>query len=1011
MPACDNQTESHPAERLERIMPDLPSGTVTFLFTDIEGSTRLWERDAVAMRAAVARHDVLLTDAVASNRGVVYKHVGDAVQAAFPKAADALAAVAAAQRALAADSWPETGPLRVRMALHAGQAMPDARGDYHQVPALNRLARLLAAGHGGQVLVSETVQRLIDGTLPPGVALKDLGRHRLRDLLEPERIGQLVIAGLPEQFPPLRSLEGHATNLPIQPTPLIGREADLDAVGTLLRQDDVRLVTLTGVGGTGKTRLALQIGAELLEAFDDGVFFVDLAPLADPALVLGQIAATLGVRESGDRSLRDALLAYLAGKRLVLLLDNFEHLLAAAPVVADILAASTGPKILVTSRAPLHLRGEQEYAVPPLSLPDTGQLLPIDQLAQVEAIALFVQRARSAQRDFTLDQDNANAVAEICTRLDGLPLAIELAAARIKLLSPPALLARLERRLPVLTGGARDLPARQRTLRDTIAWSVDLLSPDEQTLLRRLAVFAGGATLEAVEAVANPNGEIDVLVGVSGLVDHSLLRQAGGSAGEPRFWMLETIREFGLERLAASGEDPELRRRHAYYFLALTEALEPRLCSAEQAATLAQLTTEHPNLRTTLGWASDGNDAASTDVGLRLSAALYLFWDYAGYLEEGLIWLAAFLRQSAVPADPHTLARALIGAGHEASLLGDFAGGRAYLQQAEAIGRETGAGDVVAAALYEQACTALFAGDLLAAGEKAAASLTICRRTGNDLFAAQSLWMLGLLATEEEDFARAASLLAESLSLCQELGDPTLISFVLKDIANLDYWQGNYEAARARAEEARAVAKANALQSVISMLEGFLAEVAVAQGDYDRAAGLAATSVADLRRQGLLPQAAWSLRNLAAATLGKQDLDRAGALFAESLTLFRDQGVVVGMASSMVGLASVAAARGDAIRATRLLGAVEAKLAVANAQFAPADREAYRRVLAIIATVLSEETCEANYTEGRALGTDEMIAQALAITGLSAPIGPDTNTQHAPTARDAERSLEHVMAS
>ena len=321
-------------------MRELPSGTIAFLFTDIEGSTRLWERDPAAMRAAVARHDALLASAIEDNHGSLYKHVGDAVQAAFFTPANALAAAVAAQRALTDEPWSGTGPLRVRMALHVGEAAPDARGDYHQVACLNRLARLLAAGSGGQILLTEAVRHQVDGLLPNGATLIDLGKHRLRDLLEPEHVSQVVIPGLPDHFPPLKSLERHPTNLPIQPNPLVGREAELVALSDLLLREDTRLVTLTGVGGTGKTRLALQVAADLLDHFEDGAFFVDLAPLADPALVLPTIAATLGIREAGDRSLRDSLVAYLTGKRLLLILDNFEHLLAASPVVADLLAAA-----------------------------------------------------------------------------------------------------------------------------------------------------------------------------------------------------------------------------------------------------------------------------------------------------------------------------------------------------------------------------------------------------------------------------------------------------------------------------------------------------------------------------------------------------------------------------------------------------------------------------------------------------------------------------------------------
>src|SRR5215218_9558561 len=418
-------------------MPDLPSGTVTFLFTDIEGSTTLWERDREAMTAAVERHLALLDAAIYAHGGTHFKTVGDAVQAAFLTAPAAIAAASDAQRALLDENWGEIGPLRVRMALHAGEAEPDTRGDYLAAP-LNRLSRLLSAGHGGQILLSQTVQQLSRGALPAGTELLDLGDHRLRDLLHPD---------LPTDFPPLQTLAGHPNNLPHQPTPLLGRERELGEVADLLRREDVHLVTLTGPGGVGKTRLALQAAADLLEVFADGAFFVELAPLADPLLVPSTVAGALGVREEVGQPLITTLTAFLRDRQLLLALDNFEHLLPAAPVVSDLLRACPGVKILATSRAPLHLRGEREYPVPALALPDPSRREPVAQLMQYEAIRLFVERAQAATPAFALTEENAAAVTEICRRLDGLPLAIELAAARIKLLPPQALLERLGDRL------------------------------------------------------------------------------------------------------------------------------------------------------------------------------------------------------------------------------------------------------------------------------------------------------------------------------------------------------------------------------------------------------------------------------------------------------------------------------------------------------------------------------------------------------------------------------------
>ena len=565
----------------------LPAGTVTFLFTDIEGSTARWEQHPEAMRVALARHDALLQEGIATHGGVVLteRGEGDSFFALFARPSDALAAACALQHALAAEPWPEAvAPIRVRMALHTGEAGMRERRDYRGT-AVNRCARLRAVAHGGQVLLSGATYELVRELLPPEVSLRDLGAHRLKDLTRPERVFQLLHPNLPADFLPLKSLDTQRHNLPVQPTALIGREREVATVRECLLEPETRLLTLTGPGGTGKTRLALQVSAEVLEAFPDGVFFVNLAPISDPALVLPTIAQTLGVTEAGSQPLRDTLHAFLHDKQLLLLLDNFEQVVEAASMLSELLAACALVRMLVTSRAALHLRAERLYAVPPLALPETTPLPPLAMLTQYEAVRLFIERAQDVKSDFAVTNETAPAVAEICVRLDGLPLAIELAAPRVRLFTPQALLTRLSHRLGVLTGGAQDLPARQRTLRATIDWSYSLLSEEEQRLFARLSVFAGGRTLDAIEAICNPDGMLDVLGGVESLLEKSLLGQTE-IEGETRFTLLETLHEYARERLEASVEAEAMRRAHAAYFLALAKEAEPALKGPEQAAWL-----------------------------------------------------------------------------------------------------------------------------------------------------------------------------------------------------------------------------------------------------------------------------------------------------------------------------------------------------------------------------------------------------------------------------------------
>jgi predicted ATPase/class 3 adenylate cyclase len=820
-------------------MSDLPRGTVTFLFTDIEGSTALWERDRAAMRAAVDRQLAILQSLITAHHGVLYKTVGDGTQAAFASAEEALRAAVASQRALLAEGWGETGPIRVRMALHAGEAAPDAHGDYLAAP-LNRLARLLSTGSGGQVLLSQTVQQLSRGALPAGTTLQDLGEHRLRDLLEPERVYQLVHPDLPDQFPPLKSLENRPNNLPLQPTPFLGREQEVQQIVDLLRRPEVRFLTLIGPGGTGKTRLALQAAAELLDDFADGVYFVPLASLADPALVLPTLATTLGIREEGGQPFRERLRDFLAAKQLLLVLDNMEHLVAAAPAVAELLGTSSGLTVLATSRMPLRLRAEREYAVPPLGLPRRKPPPTLEQLSQFEAVRLFIERAQAVKADFTIDNVTAPAVAEICHRLDGLPLAIELAAARVRMLSPQAMLSRLEQRLPMLTGGARDAPERQRTLRNTIAWSYDLLEPEDQILFRRLAVFAGGATFEAIEAVTNPDGSLDVFGGLERLLEQSLLRQETGPDGESRFSMLETIREFGLEQLEQSDEVEEARQRHMAIVVNLAEMAEPALWGGlEQAIWLKRLGEEHENVRAALQWAVN-HDA---DSAFRLAAPLWRFWFIRGYLGEGRAWLNRVLATT-VDVEPTVRSAVLYGAGVLAWAQTDYEQAKVWHEQSLATAQRAGDRVAAARALGDLALVARSQGDLAHATALTEETLRQYQGLGDRWGVADSLNTLGIYASDRGEHDRAAALYQEALTLRREIGDHFGVGVSLNNLAEAVRAQGDGRRAAALYQEALTLRhELGAVNGVAEDLRE-LASLAAANGRSEAAARLLGAAAA-----------------------------------------------------------------------------------------------------------------------------------------------------------------------
>jgi len=724
----------------------LPTGTVTFLFTDIEGSTKLVERlGTAAWTDLLEAHQAIIRAALASATGVEVKTEGDSFFAVFTSAETAVAAAAAMQRALYAHDWPPDAAVRVRMGLHTGEGVIAPDADYVGLD-VHRAARVASAAHGGQVVLSDTTRALVSGALPGGTTLRDLGEHRLKDLSRPERISQLVISGVPHEFPPLRTLDATPNNLPVMLTDFIGREAVLAEAHRLLER--TRLLTLTGPGGTGKTRLSLQLAADVAERFPDGLYFVALEPISDAALVPSTVAMAMGVQDVSGSSVEDRLRDHLRSRTVLLVLDNMEQVTGAAPFLGDLLRAAPGLTCIVTSRAALRVYGEQEFPVPTLSVPDPAHLPPLEALAQVEGVALFMERARTARPDFRLTEANAPAVARLVAALDGLPLAIELAAARIKVLTPEGILERLAGRLDLLGGGARDLPARQQTLRGAIAWSYDLLDPAIQRLFATIAVFVGGFELEAAEAVCGPGAaggaSLDVLDGLSSLVDQSLLRQDAQHT-HPRFVMLETIRSFALERLEADGLASAVRRRHAEYFADFAATAMPHLTARDRTAWLDRVQDDHDNLRAAITFAVETGDA---HLGMRLVYALWRFWQSRAHLQEGAERTATVL---AIPTDEvrtELRARALEAGGGIAYWHGDLQAGARYYDEALEIAREIGDPHLIADSLYNAAMVRnvleVNSKDIV---EQSMAMLSEAIRlygeTGDQLGAARAMWGLG----------------------------------------------------------------------------------------------------------------------------------------------------------------------------------------------------------------------------------------------------------------------------
>jgi predicted ATPase/class 3 adenylate cyclase len=828
---------------------NLPTGTVTFLFTDIEGSTRLVQELGDRWGDLLGEHCRIMRDAIAGANGIEIGTEGDSFFAVFGNAADAVAATTKAQRALAEHEWPDAASVRVRMGLHTGEGA--LGGDNYIGLDVHRAARIASAAHGGQVVLSDATRSLTERALPDGVSLRTLGAHRLKDLATPERLFQLDINGLPTDFPALRTLDARPNNLPVQLTSFVGRDAEIAAASELL--DRARLVTLTGPGGTGKTRLALQVGAERLSRYADGVFVVELAPIADPELVISAVAGVLGVRESPDHPPVDAVKDAIRDKELLLVLDNFEQVLDAAPMVTDLLTAAPKLRVLVTSRAVLHVHGEHELPVPPLRIPDPAHLPQLDALSQFEGVALFIERAMAVRPDFAITPTSAPAIAEIVVRLDGLPLAIELAAAKAKLLGAEAILGRLGSRLGFLGGGARDLPARQQTLRDAIDWGFNLLPAPEQAFTRRLGVFVGGWTIEAAERVCAPNAlGLDAFEGLASLVDQSIVRREESAHGEPRFLMLETIREYAGERLAQAGERDELRRRHAAYYTEIAEAAEPQLTRDPEV--IDRVARDHDNYRAALSWAIENDEA---DVGLRLGFALWRFWHQRAHLREGRQWLERLLALPSAIERTAARAKGLTGAAGIAYWQNDYPAAEAWYAETEEIYRELGDRVQLADALYNLGSMAALRGDMETAFGRLGEGTEIARSLGDDAIVSRFLQGDGYMSFMVDDLDRARPLLEEALALAVRGGDRMELGVGHHTVAQVARLQGRLdEAAVHYRDSIRYWHELGDTASLTEPLQG-LAAVAIAQGDIARGVRLLGANEAIRTRLGGGPPPEW----------------------------------------------------------------------------------------------------------------------------------------------------------
>lgn len=910
-----------------------PTGTVVFLFTDIEGSTRLAQEYPHEMPKLLARHNAILNESIERHQGFVFRIVGDSFSAAFHTVGDAMSAAVEAQRGLQSEPW-SPAPIKVRMGIHTGAAQlkDDAQNTYEGYATLALTQRIMSVAHGGQILLSQTTQGLVRDRLAEGTELRDMGERRLKDIVSPVRIYQVVVADLPSEFPPLTTLEASNHNLPLQLTSFIGREQEIAEARELL--SSTRILTFIGPGGTGKTRLSLQVAASQLSEFKDGVWLVELAQLSDATYIISTIASTFHLRELQGVPLLETITDYLRGKQVLLVLDNCEHLIETCARLSDhLLHACSKLKIITSSREALGIAGETLYRVPSLSLPEDSA----DDLMRYEATHLFTERATKANPQFALTRDNAPYITQVCQQLDGIPLAIELAAARVKLFTPQQIAERLGDRFKLLTGGSRTALPRQQTLRALIDWSYLTLNEMEQNVLRALAVFSGGWTFEAVEFVA---GEVEAMDGLSGLINKSLVNMEDRD-GESRYRYLETIRQYAMEKLLESGEAVNARSRHLAYFVEYARRAQKHFETPQRLSWLTRLELEHDNIRSALGWASE-TDPRSL---LEMVCLLPIFWLSRSYLTEGSNWCQAAISRAEASPQPGPELDAMRAEAYSALAMlsinrGDHHTGQRASQQAVDLARQLENPYQLARALNFLGLSTAFLGDSHLAFDSLHESEALCRKFSfKDELASvlQSLAYITLEFHGSEDTEQLQTYMEESLALSQGSVDPDAAVRTEGILARLAFYRGDLVDARKHADLMLDLHKQLGDQHSVTDHQSMMAHTARQIGDYHEAL----------------------------------------ALYRETLPDWQKMGHRGAVAHQLECIAFIAKAQEQGERAVKLMSAADALREASKSPRTPQERIEYERELAGLRAGMYENIFHLLWAEGRSMNMEDAIHLAL----------------------------------